>query len=66
MRHLRFRPGQGADSNPVVSDPVARQEALLDEIWARHPGFTAAENLGRDALYDRHALSGHQPFTACQ
>ncbi len=32
------------------------QEALLDSIWLRHPGFTSSENLSRDELHERRAL----------
>lgn len=32
------------------------QEALLDAIRQRHPGFNSADNLSRDALHDRDAL----------
>lgn len=28
------------------------QEALIDSLWKRHPGFTASENLPRDSLYE--------------
>jgi len=34
-------------------DLKQEQEALLDSLWQRHPGFTSAENLSRDALYER-------------
>jgi hypothetical protein len=34
-------------------DLKREQEALLDSIWQRHPGFTAAENLSREALHER-------------
>lgn len=34
-------------------DPKQEQEALLDRIWQRHPGFTSADNLSRDALHER-------------
>ena len=34
-------------------DLKREQEALLDSLWQRHPGFTSAENLSRDALHAR-------------
>ncbi len=34
-------------------DLVREQEQLLDRIWQTHPGFTAADNLTREALYDQ-------------
>ncbi len=37
-------------------DLKKEQEALLDSIWQRHPGFTPSENLSRDELHDRHAV----------
>ena len=37
-------------------DLKQEQEALLDSIRQRHPGFTSAENLSRDDLHDRDAL----------
>ena len=39
--------------SPVPRDPKQEQEALLDSIWQRHPGFTSADNLSRDALHER-------------
>ena len=33
----------------------ARALARLEALSARNPGFSASENLPRDALYDRHA-----------
>ena len=38
---------------PAPRDLKQEQEVLLDSIWQRHPGFTASENLSRDALYER-------------
>jgi hypothetical protein len=32
------------------------QEALLDAVHQRHPGFASAQNLSRDALHDRDDL----------
>lgn len=37
-------------------DLKQEQEALLDSIRQKHPGFTAKENVAREALYDRHGL----------
>lgn len=37
----------------VPRDLKQEQETLLDSLWQRHPGFTAAENLSRDALHER-------------
>lgn len=37
-------------------DWKGEQEALLDAIRQRHPGFNSADNLSRDALHDRDAL----------
>jgi hypothetical protein len=37
-------------------DLKQEQEALLDSIQQRHPGFTSAENLSRDDLHNRDAL----------
>lgn len=37
----------------ALRDPKKEQEALLDRIWRRHPGFTAADNVSRDALHER-------------
>ena len=34
-------------------DLKREQETLLDSLWQRHPGFTSAENLSRDALHER-------------
>jgi plasmid stability protein len=34
-------------------DFVQEQDALLDQIWREHPGFTTSENLSRDALHER-------------
>lgn len=45
-----------------IPERMTRQEAqrlrirmyeVLDEIWATHPGFRAADNLSRDDIYDR-------------
>ncbi len=38
---------------PAPRDLKAEQELLLDSIWQRHPGFTAAENISRDELHER-------------
>lgn len=38
---------------PAPRDLKHEQEVLLDSIWQRHSGFTSAENLSRDALYER-------------
>lgn len=45
-----------ASAPPAVRDLKQEQETLLDSIRQRHPGFTSAENLSRDALHDRDAL----------
>lgn len=37
---------------PAPRNLKLEQESLLDSIWQRHPGFTAAENLARDDVYD--------------
>jgi antitoxin component of RelBE/YafQ-DinJ toxin-antitoxin module len=37
----------------VPRDLKQEQETLLDSLWQRHPDFTAAENLSRDALHER-------------
>ena len=34
----------------------AEQEALLDSIWARHPGFSSSDNLSRDELHNRNTV----------
>jgi len=44
----------GEASTP--SDLKQEQEALLDSIRQRHPGFTSANNISRDDLHDRDAL----------
>ena len=44
----------GEGSTPC--DLKQEQEALLDSIRQRHPGFTSAHNLSRDDLHDRNAL----------
>jgi hypothetical protein len=41
---------------PASPDLKRAQEALLDSIWDRHPGFTATENLTREELHARHDL----------
>ncbi|MEX1119539.1 MAG: DUF6364 family protein [Terrimicrobiaceae bacterium] len=33
-------------------DLKQEQEALLDSLWQRHSGFSSAENLSRDVLYE--------------
>jgi hypothetical protein len=37
----------------AVRDLRQQQEALLDAIWQRHPSFTTADNLPRDAVHER-------------
>lgn len=34
-------------------DRVTDQNTLLDALWEKYPGFTASENLDRDALHSR-------------
>lgn len=48
--------GSIAGQAPIPRDLKQEQEALLDSIRERHPGFTMAENLSRDDLHDRDAL----------
>ncbi len=38
---------------PAPRDLRQEQEVMLDSLWQRHPGFTSAENLSREALYER-------------
>ncbi len=45
-----------AGEPPAPRDLKQEQEALLDSIRQRHPGFTSADNLYRDDLHDRNAL----------
>jgi hypothetical protein len=42
-----------ATETPAPRDLKQEQEILLDSIWRRHPGFTSAENLSRDAIHER-------------
>lgn len=35
---------------------LRQQNELVDRIRTTHAGFSAAENLSREALHDRHAL----------
>ena len=51
----RFLLSLGTESSTLRS-PKEEQEKLLDAIWARHPEFTASENLSRDEIHNRHAL----------
>ena len=44
-----------ADPAPA-RDWKREQEALIDAIRQRHPGFTSADNLTRDALHQRDAV----------
>lgn len=37
----------------AAPDPKQAQEAVLDRIWRRHPEFTSADNLSRDAVHER-------------
>jgi len=37
-------------------DLKREQEALLDSIRLRHPGFSSVENISRDALHERDAV----------
>jgi plasmid stability protein len=45
-----------AGEAPTTRDLKQEQEALLDSIGRRHPGFTSANNVSRDALHDRNAV----------
>ena len=45
-----------AGETSAPRDLKQEQEALLDSIRQRHPGFTSADNLNRDDLHDRNAL----------
>lgn len=42
-----------SEEAPATRDLKQEQEVLLDAIWRRHPGFTSADNLSRDALHER-------------
>ncbi len=44
------------EETPVSRDLQQEQEALLDSIWDRHPGFAAAENLTRKEIHARDDL----------
>ncbi|HRA54287.1 MAG: hypothetical protein IPO29_16155 [Anaerolineae bacterium] len=35
---------------------LQQQDELVERIRAMHTGFSAADNLSREALHDRHAL----------
>ncbi len=41
------------DDAPPPRDFKQEQEALLDAIWQKHPGFTSVENQAREALHER-------------
>jgi hypothetical protein len=41
------------DESLPPRDLKQEQEALLDAIWQKHPGFTASENQAREALHER-------------
>ncbi|HMP72301.1 MAG TPA: DUF6364 family protein [Kiritimatiellia bacterium] len=41
------------EESPPPRDLKQEQETLLDAIWQKHPGFTAAENQAREALHER-------------
>ncbi len=38
---------------PAPRDLKQEQETLLDSLWLRHPGLTAADNLSRESLHER-------------
>ena len=38
---------------PAPRDLKHEQEVLLDGLWKKHPNFTSAENLSRDAIHER-------------
>ena len=59
-RLVREGADDGGEQGAGGETEAERRERLLDEVFeeicATRSGFKAADNVGREALYDRHAI----------
>ena len=63
-RLVQDRAGGHRESTPEPESERERRERLLNEVFkdicATRSGFRAADNVSREALYDRNAVRRHQ------